>query len=147
MLSTPIDWLVLIIGKYIIKARHFQKYFPTNYFLFSVVFELQHNVCGRRVYAEGTVDAVEFVSRTRNNITPNKRLFNMIDVLESGSMNWRNYFVCAHTFFQTLFLLIAFSPSYSFLLNRTCQSRIPSICIEWIFLLLLIYKIRIQNTK
>jgi 4-hydroxy-tetrahydrodipicolinate reductase len=51
----------------------------------SVNFELQHNVCGRRVYAEGTADAVEFLVKQRA-AGGSKRLFNMIDVLESGQM-------------------------------------------------------------
>ncbi len=58
------------------------------------MFELKHNVCGRRVYAEGTADAVQFLANMRRSgaISPGypavgvKRLFNMIDVLESGSM-------------------------------------------------------------
>lgn len=58
----------------------------------SVAFELKHNVCGRRVYADGTVDAVVFVHRLNTDAAfaeavrgeqINKRLFNMIDVLES----------------------------------------------------------------
>jgi len=54
----------------------------------SVAFELQHNVCGRRVYAEGTADAVAFVDQTRRRgvAAAGKRLFNMIDVLEAGAM-------------------------------------------------------------
>ena len=51
----------------------------------SVHFELKHNVCGRRVYAEGTTDAVEFIYHVSKS-KPAKRLYNMIDVLESGSM-------------------------------------------------------------
>jgi 4-hydroxy-tetrahydrodipicolinate reductase len=51
----------------------------------SVAFELQHNVCGRRVYAEGTVDAVLYLADLQKH-RPQKRLYNMIDVLESGSM-------------------------------------------------------------
>jgi 4-hydroxy-tetrahydrodipicolinate reductase len=51
----------------------------------SVAFELQHNVCGRRVYAEGTCDAVEFLHRAKKQ-GGSKRLFNMIDVLEAGAM-------------------------------------------------------------
>lgn len=50
----------------------------------SVTFELQHNVRGRRTYAEGTVDAVLFVHNTRAKKTSGKNIFNMIDVLESG---------------------------------------------------------------
>eukprot|EP00596_Hydrurales_sp_CCMP1899_P001121 CAMPEP_0119040862 /NCGR_PEP_ID=MMETSP1177-20130426/10908_1 /TAXON_ID=2985 /ORGANISM="Ochromonas sp, Strain CCMP1899" /LENGTH=296 /DNA_ID=CAMNT_0007006333 /DNA_START=231 /DNA_END=1121 /DNA_ORIENTATION=- len=59
----------------------------------SVSFELQHNVCGRRVYAEGSVDAVEFLHKLelkKNSAviksTEEKRIFNMIDVLENGEM-------------------------------------------------------------
>lgn len=52
----------------------------------TVSFELQHNVCGRRVYAEGTADAVEFLLKARRNPS-GKRQFNMIDVLESGEMD------------------------------------------------------------
>lgn len=58
-----------------------------------MAFELKHNVCGRRVYADGTVDAVvflhrlkrdaEFAIKMRGNDSA-KRLYNMIDVLESG---------------------------------------------------------------
>ena len=51
----------------------------------SVTFELKHNVCGRRIYAEGTVDAVRFLHDLRTS-KPTKRLYNMIDVLESGRM-------------------------------------------------------------
>jgi 4-hydroxy-tetrahydrodipicolinate reductase len=51
----------------------------------SVRFELQHNVCGRRVYAEGTADAVEFLVKQRA-AGGSKRRFDMIDVLESGQM-------------------------------------------------------------
>ena len=51
----------------------------------TVSFELQHNVCGRRVYAEGTIDAVEFIDNIRGK-KATKRLYNMIDVLEQGSM-------------------------------------------------------------
>jgi 4-hydroxy-tetrahydrodipicolinate reductase len=51
------------------------------------MFELQHNVCGRRVYAEGSADAVEFLhNMQKTKETSSKRLFNMIDVLESGQM-------------------------------------------------------------
>jgi len=51
----------------------------------TVQFQLQHNVCGRRVYAEGTADAVEFVSKVREQ-KQSKKLYNMIDVLEAGAM-------------------------------------------------------------
>jgi len=52
----------------------------------STSFQLQHNVCGRRVYAEGTADAVDFLNQVRAG-RPEKRLYNMIDVLESGQMS------------------------------------------------------------
>jgi 4-hydroxy-tetrahydrodipicolinate reductase len=55
--------------------------------VYSVSFELQHNVCGRRVYAEGTADAVEFLHGAALDKTSEKRIYNMIDVLESGGMN------------------------------------------------------------
>ena len=51
----------------------------------SVTFELQHNVCGRRVYAEGTVDAIIFLAQIKAQ-KAKKRLYSMIDVLESGNM-------------------------------------------------------------
>ena len=69
----------------------------------SVAFEIKHNVCGRRVYAEGTVDAALFIdmvrkkksSRVVNGALSNddgvnyngRKLFNMIDILESGQMS------------------------------------------------------------
>ena len=52
----------------------------------STLFQLQHNVCGRGIYAEGTVDAIEFLQQIRSE-KPSKRLYNMIDVLESGKMS------------------------------------------------------------
>jgi len=52
---------------------------------YSTTFELKHNVCGRRIYAEGTADAVEYLDRVRA-AKPSKRLYDMIDVLESGIM-------------------------------------------------------------
>lgn len=55
----------------------------------SVRFELRHNVNGRRVYAEGTVDAAMFLARrvvaARKEPT-DMRLFDMIDVLRSGEL-------------------------------------------------------------
>ena len=62
----------------------------------TVEFQFQHNVCGRRTYAEGTVDAVGFLylkmmeSEGKNSgkkeEVEGKKIFNMIDVLKSGSM-------------------------------------------------------------
>eukprot|EP00210_Caulerpa_lentillifera_P009096 g8677.t1 len=51
----------------------------------SVNFEFQHNVAGRAIYAEGTVDAVLFLSQKIKEKC-SKKVFNMIDVLEAGSM-------------------------------------------------------------
>lgn len=71
----------------------------------SVNFELQHNVCGRRVYAEGTADAVTFVAEQQQAKEAarkkfflkriwkglfgrsTKRIFTMIDILEAEKMN------------------------------------------------------------
>lgn len=52
----------------------------------TVAFEYRHNVCGRSIYAEGTVDAVIFLQKQIDNKNE-KRLFNMIDILKSGAMN------------------------------------------------------------
>jgi len=51
----------------------------------SVEFVLKHNVSGRRIYAEGTADAVLFLAKKLK--TENVgRVYNMIDVLEEGAM-------------------------------------------------------------
>lgn len=52
----------------------------------SVDFEFQHNVCGRGVYAAGTVDAVQFLDMQRLK-KGSDRVFDMIDILRSGSMS------------------------------------------------------------
>lgn len=52
----------------------------------SVNFEFQHNVCGRNIYASGTVDAVQFIETQRQQAT-DKRIFTMIDILRSGNMS------------------------------------------------------------
>lgn len=51
----------------------------------SVVFEFKHNVCGRRTYAEGAVDAVEFLA-ARKAAGEAKKVYSMIDVLATGAM-------------------------------------------------------------
>lgn len=51
----------------------------------SVEFQFKHNVCGRRTYAEGVVDAAEFLAARQAEKTA-KKVFNMIDILESGTM-------------------------------------------------------------
>ncbi|KFK35200.1 hypothetical protein AALP_AA5G253400 [Arabis alpina] len=51
----------------------------------TVSFEFQHNVCGRSIYAEGTVDAVLFLAKKIRS-KAEKRIYNMIDVLREGNM-------------------------------------------------------------
>ncbi|CAK9309618.1 unnamed protein product [Citrullus colocynthis] len=51
----------------------------------TVSFEFQHNVCGRSIYAEGTVDAVLFLAKKIQS-KADKRIYNMIDVLQEGNM-------------------------------------------------------------
>lgn len=51
----------------------------------SVFFEFQHNVCGRTIYAEGTVDASLFLARQVQQQAEQK-LYNMVDVLRAGAM-------------------------------------------------------------
>ena len=51
----------------------------------SVNFEFQHNVCGRSVYAQGTVDAALFLA-ARVAAGSEQRLFDMMDVLRAGNM-------------------------------------------------------------
>ncbi|XP_050203921.1 4-hydroxy-tetrahydrodipicolinate reductase 2, chloroplastic [Mercurialis annua] len=51
----------------------------------TVSFEFQHNVCGRSIYAEGTVDAIIFLAKMVRS-RADKRIYNMIDVLREGNM-------------------------------------------------------------
>jgi 4-hydroxy-tetrahydrodipicolinate reductase len=51
----------------------------------SVQFQLQHNVAGRTVYAEGTADAVKFLAGKVQSESEGK-VYNMINVLEEGSL-------------------------------------------------------------
>lgn len=51
----------------------------------TVVFEFQHNVCGRQIYAEGTVDAALFLHKKVCEKSSQK-IFNMVDVLRAGAM-------------------------------------------------------------
>lgn len=51
----------------------------------TVSFEFQHNVCGRSIYAEGTVDAAIFLSKKVQS-KADKKIYNMIDVLREGNM-------------------------------------------------------------
>ncbi len=51
-----------------------------------MAFEYRHNLCGRRTYAEGSIDGVEFLAKQIQNENET-RLFNMIDILRAGKMN------------------------------------------------------------
>ncbi|XP_052172955.1 4-hydroxy-tetrahydrodipicolinate reductase 2, chloroplastic [Diospyros lotus] len=51
----------------------------------TVSFEFQHNVCGRSIYAEGTVDATIFLAQKVRS-KADKRIYDMIDVLREGNM-------------------------------------------------------------
>lgn len=51
----------------------------------TVSFEFQHNVCGRSIYAEGTVDAALFLHQQRQQGAQQK-VYNMVDVLKAGAM-------------------------------------------------------------
>lgn len=51
----------------------------------SVMFQFKHNVNGRRTYAEGVVDAVNYLAG-KITAKSEKHLFNMIDVLKEGAM-------------------------------------------------------------
>ena len=45
----------------------------------------QHNVCGRSIYAEGTVDAAAFLAQ-RAKEKASKTLYTMVDVLAGGAL-------------------------------------------------------------
>lgn len=49
----------------------------------SVQFVFKHNVTGRSVYAEGTVDAVLFLAKQMQE-GASQKVYNMIDVLKAG---------------------------------------------------------------
>jgi 4-hydroxy-tetrahydrodipicolinate reductase len=51
----------------------------------SVQFQLQHNVAGRTIYAEGTADAIKFLARKIRTESV-ARVYTMIDVLEEGAL-------------------------------------------------------------
>ena len=50
-----------------------------------VEFVFQHNVCGRSIYAEGTVDAALFLAKKVAEGSE-QHIFDMIDVLKAGAM-------------------------------------------------------------
>lgn len=51
----------------------------------TVSFEFQHNVCGRSIYAEGSIDAAIFLHRKVQS-KAEKKIYDMIDVLREGNM-------------------------------------------------------------
>ena len=51
----------------------------------TVFFSFTHNVCGRTIYAEGTVDAALFLAKKVQEGSE-KKIFNMVDVLREGAM-------------------------------------------------------------
>ena len=51
----------------------------------SVQFQLQHNVAGRSVYAEGTADAIKFLAKKMQTESEGK-VYSMINVLEEGAL-------------------------------------------------------------
>jgi 4-hydroxy-tetrahydrodipicolinate reductase len=51
----------------------------------TVSFEFQHNVCGRTIYAEGTVDATLFL-HSKIQEGADRKVYDMVDVLRAGSM-------------------------------------------------------------
>jgi 4-hydroxy-tetrahydrodipicolinate reductase len=52
----------------------------------SVQFQLQHNVAGRTIYAEGTADAVKFLARKLKTESQGGRVYTMMDVLAEGAL-------------------------------------------------------------
>lgn len=52
----------------------------------SVQFALQHNVSGRRVYAEGTADAVAFLAHKIRETDGRPQVYTMVNVLEEGAL-------------------------------------------------------------
>ncbi|KAL7558608.1 hypothetical protein ACA910_019443 [Epithemia clementina (nom. ined.)] len=56
----------------------------------SVQFQLQHNVAGRTIYAEGTADAVQFLAKKlllqQQDDSVKPRVYSMINVLEEGAL-------------------------------------------------------------
>lgn len=50
----------------------------------SVLFEFTHNINGREIYVEGTLDAVLFLNEQQQKTESGKKLYTMIDVLKNG---------------------------------------------------------------
>jgi 4-hydroxy-tetrahydrodipicolinate reductase len=77
------------VGRMAVPEEHLLGHAYHTYHLDSpdgtVSFEFQHNVCGRTIYAEGTVDAALFLARQIQN-KASQKLYNMVDVLRAGAM-------------------------------------------------------------
>lgn len=52
----------------------------------SVTFQLQHNVAGRTIYAEGTADAVKFLAKKLREGTDPPQIYTMMNVVEEGAL-------------------------------------------------------------
>jgi len=52
----------------------------------TVEFQLQHNVAGRTVYAEGTADAVKFLAKKVAQGDDDPQVYSMIDILKEGAL-------------------------------------------------------------
>lgn len=76
------DSMLLGVPKEYLKGHAFHKYSLTSKDE-TVKFQLSHNIGGRSVYAEGTVDAIRFLYEKIRNGGKGK-IYNMIDVLEGG---------------------------------------------------------------
>lgn len=85
MLRTDEDSLAFGVSEDALKGHAFHTYTLTSPDG-SVQFALQHNVSGRRVYAEGTADAVKFLARKLRTSDP-PHIYTMINVLEEGALD------------------------------------------------------------
>lgn len=83
MIRTETDQLEMGVPAHHLAGHAFHTYSLTSSDA-SVQFQFSHNVCGRKVYAEGTVDAVLFLARRVQQGTAS--CFSMLDVLRAGEM-------------------------------------------------------------
>lgn len=110
--------------------------FQTNCFFFlsvciameSVSFEFQHNVCGRSIYAEGTVDAVLFLAKkviVISNVHFESTIFFYRMLIASHGI-WGRYFV-PYSLFMISILFCKYPLSNCFLHNnagsRKCRQE------------------------
>lgn len=85
MLRTDEDSLAFGVQEEHLKGHAFHTYTLTSSDG-SVQFALQHNVSGRRVYAEGTADAVKFLAK-KIRTTDVPQIYTMVNVLEEGALD------------------------------------------------------------